>query len=153
MQQSYPDETWPLPSRFTGLDYLTNFPLAARSVNRIQGVNWLTILGKPLLDEIGGEIGLTKRLSRFGGNPAAPTEDSPVLYPYDGGVVIRDGRWPQLGDRNSGIPESYRIVWRALRDLVFTDYKNKPTRLIRVPHPLDAFEETLGWVMRLDGKG
>lgn len=151
MQQNYPDETWPLLSRFSGLDYMNAFPLAARGVNRIQGVNWLTVLGTPVLDEIGGTGKLAGMLDSISHELSANQDQRAILYPYDGGVVIRAGRYPQLGDRNiGGIPKSYRIVNRALRPVLFTDYLNKPTQLIRVPRPLDAFAETLGWVTRFD---
>ncbi len=152
MQQNYPDETWPLLSRFSGLDYMNAFMLAARGVNRIQGVNWLTVLGAPMLAEIGGSGKLAGMLDAISQELAGAEDERPVLYPYDGGVVIRAGRYPQLGDRNiGGIPKSYRIVNAALRPWLFTDYLNKPTRLIRVPRPLDAFAETLAWVTRFDG--
>lgn len=154
MQQSHPDETWPLLSRFAGLDYMNAFPLAARGVNRIHSINWLTILGRPMLDEIGGAEQLAGLLASAAQELDATDPEAPVLHAYDGGVVIRAGQYPQLGDRNiSGIPNSYRIVNRALRPWLFTDYLNKPTRLIKVPRPLDAFAETIGWVTRFDGEG
>ncbi len=155
MQQSYPEETWPLLSRFTGLDYMNAFPLAARGLNQIQGINWLTILGTPMLDEIGGADRLAGLLATISEElHATGPEEAPILHPYEGGVVIRAGRYPQLGDRNiSGVPTSYRVVSKALRPWLFTDYLNKPTQLIKVPRPLDAFEETIGWVTRFDREG
>lgn len=154
MQQSYPDETWPLLSRFTGLDYLNAFPLAARGVNRIQGINWLTVLGTPMLDEIGGAERLAGSLDAISQELGATGPEAPALYPYDGGLMIRAGQYPQLGDRNiGGIPNSYRIVAKALRPWLFTEYENKPTRLIKVPRPLDAYDETIGWVTRFDSEG
>lgn len=151
MQQACPDETWPLLSRFTGLDYMNAFPLAARGVDRIQGVNWLTILGPPMLKEAGGADRLAASLAAIARDMEATQDEAPVLHDYDGGLIIRAGRYPQLGDRNiSGIPKSYRIVHKALRSWLFTDYENKPTRLIKVPRPLDAFDETIGWITRFD---
>lgn len=51
MQTSFPVETWPLLSRFTGLDYANTFVLSVSEVNQIRNINWLTILGG-LLREI-----------------------------------------------------------------------------------------------------
>ena len=154
MQQNYPDETWPLLSRFSGLDYMNAFMLAARGVNQIQCVNWLTILGTPILREIGGDDELARLLDLAARDLAATEDEQPRLYPYEGGVLIRAGRYPQIGDRNiGGVPKSYRIVNKVLRPWLFTDYQNKPTQLIDVPRPLDAFDETLRWVTRFDEKG
>lgn len=151
MQQRHPDETWPLLSRFTGLDYMNAFTLAARGTDQIQGVNWLTCLGGPILNELGGPEGLTDRLRQAQDGLAREDADLPGLHPYAGGVLIRAGTWPQLGDRNAGgPPRSYMIVAAALRDLLFTAYPNKPTQLIRVPRPLDAHAETLRWITRFD---
>lgn len=160
MQQSHPAETWPLLSRFSGLDYMNAFPLAARGVDQIQGVNWLTILGQPLLDAIGGAEALAGRLAAAwrdldpAARPEAPLPADYALHPFEGGVLIRAGQWPQLGDRNiGGVPLTYRVVARALRPWLFTAYENRPTRLIKVPRPLDAFAETLAWVTRFDTEG
>lgn len=157
MQQNYPVETWPLLSRFSGLDYMNVFPLAARGVNRIQGVNWLTILGQPILEEIGGAEMLAQRLTQAWreleplARPDASLPPDYALHPFEGGVLVRAGAWPQLGDRNSdGAPLTYRVVARALRPWLFTAYPNKPTQLIKVPRPLDAHAETLAWITRFD---
>ncbi|MBA4491617.1 type VI immunity family protein [Paracoccus sp. S1E-3] len=144
MQRNYPDETWPLLSRFSGLDYMNAFVLAARGVNQIQCINWLTILGTPILAEIGGAEELARLLAAAARDMAATEDEQPRLYPYEGGMLIRAGRYPQLGDRNiGGVPKSYRIVNKVLRPWLFTDYLNKPTRLFKVPRPLDPFDETL----------
>lgn len=151
MHQHHPYETWPLLNRFAGLDYMNAFTLAARGTDAIQGVSWLTYLGTPLLEKLGGTGGLSDRLKRAQDSLAQRDGDLPTLYPYDGGIVVRAGMWPQLGDRGQGgAPRSYMIVAAALRNLLFTDYQNKPTQLIRVPRPLDAYTETLRWVTRFD---
>lgn len=152
MHRSYAAEIWPLLSRFSGLDHLGSYTMAARGVKKIQGVNWLTVLGAPMVDEIGG----TERLRGLLDDAAEAfgvtgQNERPSLLPYDGGVVIRAGRLPQLGDRESdGVPVAYRVVYRALRPWVFVDYLNKPTRLLKVPADVDAFGATLSWVTRFD---
>ena len=66
-------------------------------------------------------------------------------------VLIRAGTHPQMGDVNMGnIPEAYRTVSDALRPIRFEDYQQNPMDLIRVPRPLDAYEETLNWLHRFD---
>ncbi|WP_374634998.1 type VI immunity family protein [Paracoccus sp. (in: a-proteobacteria)] len=81
-------------------------------------------------------------------------DEAPRLYPDGGGVVIRAGTYPQLGDQNiGGVPNCYRIVNAALRPWLFTDYANKPTRLIKLPRPLNALDETLGCITRFDDGG
>ena len=73
------------------------------------------------------------------------------LHDYAGGVVIRAGTHPQMGDINMGnIPEAYCAVSDALRPIRFEDYQQNPMDLIRVPRPLDAYEETMNWLRRFD---
>lgn len=151
MQRNYPDETWPLLSRFSGLDYVNAYMLAARGVNQIQGINWLTMLGMPIVAEIGGVEKLTEMLAEVAQDYAATEDMAPILNRYEGGVLIRAGRYPQLGNRNiGGVPTSYRIVHKVLRPWLFTGYLNKPTQLIKVPRPLDPYRETLDWITRFD---
>lgn len=146
-----PDETWPLLSRYPGLDFVGGFVMAARGVNQISGVNWLTILGTTMIDEIGGLPALNARLDDAVDHFQATPTQAPVIHPFDGGVMICAGEAPDLGDRHQGgIPNSYRVVARALRPWLFTGYLDKPTRVIKVPAPLDPFTETIRWVTRFD---
>lgn len=151
-------ETWPYLARFPGLSYPLPYPIAAEGHGhrRISGTNWLTILDNRLLEELGGAAHLPRRLAEAWAtiiDQPAGTDLPPgvTLHEYDGGVVIRAGEHPQLGDVNMGnIPETYRTVSAALRPWRFEDYQQNPMDLIRVPRPLDAYEETLNWLGRFD---
>lgn len=58
-----------------------------------------------------------------------------------------------MGDANMGNwPAPYAAVSDATRALRFEEYTSSPVRLIKVPEPLDALEETLRWVRRFDDK-
>lgn len=63
MELQWPDESWPVLSRFSGLDHLGAFNLN-RKPGCIQAVNWLTVLGEAALAAIGGRQRLAERLSR-----------------------------------------------------------------------------------------
>lgn len=160
MCRNHMAETWPFLARFPGLHYPLPYAMAAKrqAPHKISGTNWLTVLGDGILAEMGGQAGLTSRLTtawaRVVDAPDSTGEGLPpgvTLHAYDGGVLIRAGEHPKLGDVNRGdIPESYRVVNDALRPLRFEDYQQNPMDLIDVPRPLDAYEETLNWLKRFD---
>lgn len=158
MEASYMQETWPFLARFPGLNYPIPYPMAAEGQGhrKICGTSWLTVLGDDVLSALGSRAQLVERLADAW---ARIMDDGPVsglppglrLYDYDGGLVIRAGDHPQMGDVNMGdIPETYRAVSDALRSIRFEDYQQNPMDLIRVPRPLDAYEETLNWLHRFD---
>jgi hypothetical protein len=162
MEANYMQETWPFLARFPGLQYPIPYPMAAegQGQRRISGTGWLTILGDQPLAAIGGRDRLARRLTDAWADvmddaPAAvQPPDLPgglSLHDYAGGVVIRAGTHPQMGDINMGnIPEAYCAVSDALRPIRFEDYQQNPMDLIRVPRPLDAYEETMNWLRRFD---
>ncbi|SEK95158.1 Protein of unknown function [Roseateles sp. YR242] len=129
-----------LMKRFPGLD----FPDPVRFIgetegvrNRIKCVNWLTVLGDPLVEELGGLAALRSSLT-----PAC------TVHLYDGGILIQAGETPRLGDTEKGdIPEEYQRVARATQPVRFEDY---PSALFRVAPGLDKKKETLAWIRRFD---
>ena len=151
-------ETWPFLARFPGLNYAIPYPKAAegRGARKISGISWLTVLGDEALAALGGRALMVERLADTWAlvvdeapRPGLPPGIS--LHDYDGGLVVRAGIHPQMGDVNMGnIPETYRTVSDALRPIRFEDYQQNPMDLIRVPRPLDAYEETLNWLHRFD---
>lgn len=152
MELQWPDESWPILSRFCGLDFPGAFNLK-RKPGRIQAVNWLTVLGDAALAAIGGRERLEASLARAWSDiaPAAPDF---VLHDFDGGVVIRAGHYPQMGDlQEEGVPETYRAVSAALRPIIFTGYRDRPGDLIKLPARLDRHGETLNWIFRFDRDG
>ncbi|QHM71253.1 type VI immunity family protein [Mixta intestinalis] len=140
--------TWPLLQRHPGLDHMDDisFLVATTYVedkkrkyitNRIKGVNWLTVLGDALVEELGGLDRCREAL-----------EPECHVQPYDGGIVIMAGPMPQLGDTYQGIvPQRYRKVAAFTRPIRFEDYDGE---LIDVDEPLDSREATLQWIRRFD---
>lgn len=105
--------------------------------NRIKCINWLTVLGDPILDELGGLDAARKAL-----------EPDCTLHPYPGGVLIQAGSVPQLGDSFNGlIPEAYRKVAHFTRPVRFESYRSS---LFRVFEPMIGREEAVKWVKRFD---
>ena len=116
----------------------SDFPRESRDIfNRIKCINWLTILGDAIVDELGGLDAARKAL-----------EPDCTLYPYPGGLMIQAGPVPQLGDTTKGIvPERYRKVARFTKPVRFTGYRSS---LFRVFKPMIAREEAEKWVSRFD---
>lgn len=140
MDRAYPQAYWPFLARFNGLDYDWGFASVVRTARGIKGANWLTILDAGYVDALGGKDRL-----------CAAVGDAATVYTWSGGVLIRAGAEPQIGDVNRNLwPETYIAVNRVLRPIRFEDYPNKPMEVIKVPEPLDAHEETLKWVRRFD---
>ncbi|MER0240433.1 type VI immunity family protein [Fulvimarina sp. MAC8] len=133
---------FPFLKRFPGLDYMdtAQFNLVTGGARGIRGVNWLTILGETYVDELGGEAAITMGL----GSQAEIT-----VHRFNGGVLIRSGDLPSLGDVNAGrFPEAYRPAAGLVKPIRFEDYSRKG--YFRVPPPLDEVDETLKWVRRFD---
>ncbi|MBL3561858.1 type VI immunity family protein [Rhodovulum sulfidophilum] len=132
-------EYTPFIKRFPGLDFaMPGFE--APLWGGIRTVNWLTILGHRYVEALGGCEALAGML-----------DPQVTAYDYDGGILLRAGLLPELGDVNHGLrPELYRHVDAIVRPLRFVDYPNTPMALIKVPEPMDAYQETLAWVRRFE---
>lgn len=126
----------PFAKRFQGveLDFPHSHSRDITEQKKIKGVNWLTILASPWLEEVGGESTLADVL-----------DDLAVIHPYSHGVIIRAGSNPRLGDVNRGEDMApYQAVARALQ----------PIRLMQMDslapwHGLDR-ERTAEWLARFD---
>ena len=154
MELQWPHESWPILSRFCGFDLLGAFNLNEKP-GRIQAVNWLTVLGDAALAAIGGRARLEARLAQAWADIAqtALPRDF-VLHDFAGGIVIRAGRYPQMGDcKAEGAPETYRAVNAALRPIIFNGYRDRPGDLIKLSAERDRYAETLNWIFRFDGEG
>jgi Protein of unknown function (DUF3396) len=123
--------------RFRGLevDQLINHSLILRKKDAIKGINWLTILGSPWVDRLGGLPNLKAALG-----------DGIGVRSFGDGVVIQAGPRPLLGDVNRGEKmEAYHRVATALR----------PIRIDALfPFSIDYYgfgaEETARWLARFD---
>jgi hypothetical protein len=106
LQESEPDAV-AVASRFHGLDVLGVGRTACDAMDGIKCVNWLTLVGEPLLKKIGGRDMLR---SRFGSEIA--------LHDVLDGVVIQAGPLPLVGDAHAedGLA-LYRDVAVALRPI------------------------------------
>lgn len=140
MERSYPDVYWPFLARFNGLEFNWPFGLSAQAERGLKSVNWLTVLDDAYVAELGGIDALTAALG-----PEA------TIHTWDGGILIQACAEPQIGDTNVNLwPAPYLAVNAALRPIRFEAYRNSPMSLIKVPAPLDPYEETLKWVRRFD---
>lgn len=140
MRRAYPKIYWPMISRFNGLDFNWAFNIAAADNRGIKGVNWLTILDAAYVDALGGR---DKVVADLGGTAE--------VLDWDGGVLIRAGHEPQIGDTNMDEwPAAYMAVNRVLKPIRFEDYEDGPPDVFEVPEPQDSYEETLNWVRRFD---
>jgi len=116
--------------------------IANRQEQALAPVNWLTILDDSLVAELGGLEALTSALG-----------EGITIHQWDGGILIQAGDMPEIGDVNQGLwPRAYCQVNDATKALRFEDYPSSSVALIKVPKPLDAYEETLKWVRRFDGR-
>lgn len=158
MELQRPHESWAMLSRFSGLDFFGAFNLKAKP-RAIQSVNWLTILGGDALRALGGREVLEARLRAAWAALSDETREErrpldDLLYEYDGGVIVRAGRLPQMGDRlASGAPEAFIAAYEALSPIVFRGYGGRVSELIKLPPGLDRREETLGWITRFEREG
>lgn len=135
-----PRWTWAAMQRYPGINHHdpSMFSVKAKSVyNRIKGVNWLTVLGDEIVNELGGKDAIEAQLGKFC-----------AIHSYDGGIIIVAGLCPQLGDTYSGlIPEHYKEVARVTRSVRFEDYRRP---LLQLPEPIDRLDATFKWIRRFD---
>jgi hypothetical protein len=133
----------PTLKKYIGLDVQVDldFAMEAKSVhNRIKCVNWLTVLGDAILEELGGLAVVKSAL-----------EPECTLYPYPGGVMIQAGEAPRLGDvdmpGSSELLIPYRKVAAITKPVRFMGYEDS---LFRVDKSLNDAEEAKKWVSRFD---
>ncbi|WP_224364392.1 DUF3396 domain-containing protein [Hyalangium versicolor] len=98
---------------------------------RVRAPHWLTFLGPPVLEELGGWEGLRSRLHTPSTTVQAIEEDK---------VLITLGPWPEAGDTERGdtLP-AYRELAKVLEPWRFEE----PNRLV-----LQSMEETRRWERR-----
>lgn len=138
----YADLYWPFFARYPGLHHDKPTQMAQSTPATIGNTNWITLISEAHIEALGGREALIPQL----GAQAQVTD-------YEGGIMIRAGAMPELGDNNRGlVPEAYIPVARALAPLRFKDYPSRKFGLIAVPAPLDHYEETMRWIARFDEK-
>ena len=85
--------------------------LSLRLGTHLEGVHWLTFLGPPVLDELGGATGLRSRLH-------SPSTSIQELSPER--AIVTLGEWPETGDLEQGntLP-AYRELARVLEPWLY----------------------------------
>ncbi|MDR1794488.1 MAG: DUF3396 domain-containing protein [Erysipelotrichaceae bacterium] len=125
---------------YLGLDFQTpiKFSIATRNLfNRLKSINWITVLGDKIVNELGGIDIIRKNLA-----------SECQTIPYSGGVIIQAGELPQLFDTTiEGVSTAYRSVANLTKPVRFVDYK---WPLFKVFEPLVGVEETMKWISRFD---
>jgi hypothetical protein len=104
-----------MAQRFPGLE--AEYPIG-HSIwleHGIKGVNWLTVVGDPWLDRLGGadavEAGLASLDGRF------------IVHRFEGGVLIQAGPQPELGDaKHDRWPELYVKLAKYLKPIRITEH-------------------------------
>jgi hypothetical protein len=114
IQQEHEPSVFDLAQRFPGLevDYPPLHILYLK--DGIKGVNWLTVLGEPWLARLSGDAKLRELLGdEFG------------FYDFPGGLMIRAGLRPQMGDTQRGrYPELYARAASALSSVQIQKHRS-----------------------------
>ncbi|WP_445497803.1 DUF3396 domain-containing protein [Photorhabdus sp. SF281] len=105
----------------------------------IRGINWITLLSKRFVGQLGGEHWIRTMLARY---------TDVVISSYRDGLIIRAGKYPDLTPLPGSVPESYFAINQLIR----------PIRVIpREGHSLHFYGEghfddisTLAWYARYD---
>lgn len=137
---SYMPIEYQLAQQYSGLEVDTfAYASTLELIDHIKGVNWFTVLGNTFVERLGGEDIIRQQLSG---------RDDVHIRPYDHGLIIQAGEYPELGAREEGLPTAYVAV-------------NKVVRPVRIPNPDqlhsyspygDCFdmESTARWYARFD---
>jgi hypothetical protein len=128
--------TLPFIARFSGLEFDLpgSHAIYLEQENRIKGINWLTILDRRFIDELGGDAALEAALG-------AGVE----RHAFSSGVIIQAGPRPLFGDthRQEPMPQ-YRQVAKALKPVRISSI-----RAIDTQHGFDR-ERSDAWLARFD---
>ncbi len=147
MEHQHTASALPYLQRYPGLGLPHRLERGAGG-SGIGGVDWLTILGEDPLELIGGIAGLRDCLREAARSLDAP---EPELFGYDGGVLVRAGEMPKLGDsEGEGAPLGYRVVDAALRPLRWDGRPSRRSALLKAPPGVDAEHATLRWARRFE---
>lgn len=115
--------------RFLGVD-ISNDGFAWAARRRVVNVSWITLLGHPLIKELGGETQIRTQLSA-----------GIRLRPLTSGLAIVAGEVPPIGDVNRGAPD--------LQLLKEVNALTRPVRAsLQIGFGSEAFRRT--WPDRLD---
>ena len=130
-----------IADRFPGLEMESPAVSSIHAGKGIKGVNWLTLLGDPWVQTIGGLDYLRVRLG----------EDF-KLTPYEGGLMIQAGPKPQIGDAAANLwPSHYVTLAKVLKPIQIKDHYPFHFGDSRGPARMD-YKASKAWIFRFDGK-
>ena len=103
--EEFQDLEYEVAQEFTGID--VGSITADRDLRTgFRSINWYTILSTPFVDKLGGTGELKKQMD----------DERIVLLPFDAGLMVRAGEWPELGwVRQNPYPELYVKVNNVLK--------------------------------------
>lgn len=130
-----------IADRFSGLEIENCGVTSIHASKGIKGVNWLTLLGDPWVQMIGGLDYLRVRLG-----------EEFKLTPYEGGLMIQAGPKPQIGDAAANRwPAHYVTLAKVLKPIQIKDHYPFHFGDSRGPARMD-YQASKAWVFRFDGK-
>lgn len=135
-RQAFEPTAFGLLQRFPGLE--ADYPIAhsMHAKAGIKGVNWLTVLGEPWLERVGGLQGLRSTL-----------DENYTLQAFTDGVLVQAGPHPSLGDRNRNQwPQAYVKLARRLRPVRLREHRSFNEF---GPNRFDE-QSTQAWLTRFD---
>ena len=107
-----------------------------------RSINWYTILANQWIDKLGGAISLKQQIN----------DERIALLPFDTGMMIRAGDWPELGwVRRNPYPELYVKVNNLLKPVRAPEVTSFHYGSIRDEIRFGP-ESSNEWVRRFDGK-
>ncbi|OEC34893.1 hypothetical protein A7D27_26655 [Pseudomonas sp. 1D4] len=138
--ENYMPSEYQLAQRYSGLEVDTfAYAMGMELQNHIKGANWYTVLGQSYVERLGGEERLRHALSGHG---------DIVLLPYEQGLIIRAGDWPELGAQADGLPRAYVAVSNVVKPVRIPN----PDQLHSYSPYGNCFDEasTQHWYQRFD---
>lgn len=146
-QQLYNDNMYQfiecdIARHFNGIDVTTS--VTDRGLREgIRSINWYTILSDEWVNKIGGEVYLKQQFMN----------DDIHLLPYQGGIVIKAGEWPELGwVERDPYPKLYVKVNHVLKPIRTPSFKSFHLGSISGEIRLDE-RLTKEWQERFDAEG
>ncbi|WP_445494555.1 DUF3396 domain-containing protein [Photorhabdus sp. SF281] len=105
----------------------------------IRSINWITLLSKRFVGQLGGEFWIRTMLARY---------TDVVMSPYHDGLMIRAGKYPDLTPLPGSVPESYFAINQLIRPIRFVPGEGDSLHFYGAGHFDDI--STQAWYARYD---
>jgi hypothetical protein len=126
---------YPIGMRHPGIDLPSADTTSSVVGDGIKRVNWLTLLGRDVVQRLGNVNGLDRR-------------QGIIVHKAGSGVVVQAGDAPEIGDTNRRETcETYRSVGRALKSI---RTHNHPAFIFGQGELIASDEKTEAWLSSLD---